>query len=348
MNQMLFKLEKILDLDKWQTLQDSMSLVTQLAIITVDYKGTPITTHSCCHPFCQHVRNDPELSGRCQKCDSRGGLESVRSNRPYIYLCHYNIIDIAIPISISDKYVGAVMAGQVRLSPLDTPENLEQILNSPTSLNRLAQCTELQQLYETIPTLSYEKIRSIAEMLFHLCNYIVDEAKNKNFILEMYENLLSVGKYEFLASSDSVPTINSIAQLKNVLSNAVTNTYIHSDADAYSSVANKLLLPAFEYIFTNKNKSLSLREAASICHLSPSYFSRLFARETGESFTAYTTTLKIEWAKQLLEKTDLSITQISDELAFNDPGYFIKTFKKQENITPSVYRKYFSPVLTHN
>lgn len=343
MNQTSLKLEKILDLEKWQILQDSLSQVTQLAIITVDYKGVPLTTHSCCCSFCERVRNDPELSKRCQKCDSRGGLEAVRSNRPYLYLCHYNIIDIAIPISVDDKYVGAVMAGQIRLASPDAPEELEQIHHSPTSISCLEKSQELQALYEEIPVLTYEKVTMISEMLFHLCNYIVDEAKNKNYILEMYESLRSVETVPADPSPLPPATTGSIAQLKDLLSNAVTSTYIHSSSDFPSSVKNKLLLPVFEYIFSNKNKTLSLGDAASLCHLSASYFSRIFTQETGESFTVYTAKLKVEWAKQLLEKTDLSVTQISDELAFNNPGYFIKVFKKYEGITPSVYKKYYHP-----
>lgn len=341
MNQISLKLEKILDLNKWQILQDSLSQVTQLAIITVDYKGVPITVHSSCCSFCEKVRNDPELSKKCQKCDSRGGLEAVRSNEPYIYLCHYNIIDIAIPISVDDKYVGAVMAGQIRLEPSDVPEELEQIHRSPTSIHYLEISNELQRLYEQIPILTYEKVNTASQMLFNLCNYIVDEAKNKNFILEMYESLRSVSP----SRPDISPTFSddtgNITQLKEILSSAVASTYISSSLDFPASIKNKLLLPVFEYIFTNKNKTLDLGKAASLCHLSTSYFSRIFTQETGESFTVYTAKLKIEWAKQLLEKTDLSVTQISDELAFNAPGYFIKVFKKYEGVTPSVYKKYF-------
>nr|WP_253806583.1 helix-turn-helix domain-containing protein [Paenibacillus polymyxa] len=48
----------------------------------------------------------------------------------------------------------------------------------------------------------------------------------------------------------------------------------------------------------------------------------------------------MKWAKQLLEVTDMPISQISDELGFNESGYFIKIFKKFEEITPSLYRKY--------
>ena len=79
---------------------------------------------------------------------------------------------------------------------------------------------------------------------------------------------------------------------------------------------------------------------ARLCHLSPSYFSRLWADETKESFSQYIVRLKIEWAKRLLEDTEQSVTEVSENLGFSSPGYFIKTFKKSERITPLLYRKY--------
>lgn len=87
---------------------------------------------------------------------------------------------------------------------------------------------------------------------------------------------------------------------------------------------------------------ISLDKAAQLCHLSPGYFSRTFSKEFNTNYTAYTNKLKIKWAKELLTNTDFPVTQISDQLGFNDPGYFIKVFKKQEYLTPGLYRKYVS------
>lgn len=125
-----FDLDEILDLPRWQKLQDKLACMTNMAIITVDYKGTPITQHSMCCPFCQSVRANPQLFKYCQICDSRGGLEAVRSQKPYIYLCHFNIIDIAIPITVDDKYLGAIMAGQIRLDGAADLESFECLLSS--------------------------------------------------------------------------------------------------------------------------------------------------------------------------------------------------------------------------
>lgn len=182
---MHFNLDKIFDLNKWQDLQDSIADIIQMAIITIDYKGKPITCYSKCTPFCQKIRSDTDLRKMCQKCDSSGGLEAARNNKPYIYLCHFNIISIAIPITNDDKYIGALMAGQVRpLFPGNAPE-LEIILYSPSSLNFLRESHELTRLYEDLPTLDYEIILRGTNMLFKLCNYIIEEANVKNMIENM-------------------------------------------------------------------------------------------------------------------------------------------------------------------
>ncbi|MNP74874.1 HTH-type transcriptional regulator YesS [compost metagenome] len=81
-----------------------------------------------------------------------------------------------------------------------------------------------------------------------------------------------------------------------------------------------------------------MADLARQCHISSSYFSRIFTKETGENFSTFAPRLKIEWAKQLLKATEQPVNRISDALGFCDAGYFIKTFKKFEHLTPAVYR----------
>ncbi|MBY0216076.1 PocR ligand-binding domain-containing protein [Paenibacillus illinoisensis] len=332
-------INKILDLNKWKRLQDSLANVTKLAILTVDYKGIPVTSHSSCQAFCQNVRKDPELLPYCQKCDSRGGLEAVRLNEPYVYLCHFNIIDIAIPITIDGKYIGAVMAGQVKLADPEKGTDLEQIVSSKNVPMHEAKLQELQDDYDQLPVMTYEEIVKISNMLSLLCNYIVEEALNKNLLVEMFEK--ASGSQESVNLSTILPgySIRNIESIKKEMTNAIADAYL-KNSPSDNVCTSPALQPAFEYIHSHKSEQVTLKHMADLCHLSPSYFSRLFAKETGENFTTYLAKLKIKWAKQLLEVTDMPISQISDELGFNESGYFIKIFKKFEEITPALYRKY--------
>ncbi|MDR6725710.1 ligand-binding sensor protein/AraC-like DNA-binding protein [Paenibacillus amylolyticus] len=332
-------INKILDLTKWKRLQDSLATVTKLAILTVDYKGIPVTSHSSCQAFCQSVRKDPELLPYCQKCDSRGGLEAVRLNEPYVYLCHFNIVDIAIPITIDGKYIGAVMAGQVKLADPEKGTDLEQIVTSKNVPMHAEKLKELQEEYDQLPVMTYEEVVKISNMLSLLCNYIVEEALNKNLLVEMFEK--ASGNQQSLNLATILPgySIRNIESIKKEMTNAIADAYLKTSPNE-AETANPVLQPAFEYIYGHKSEQVSLKHMAELCHLSPSYFSRLFAKETGENFTTYLAKLKIKWAKQLLEITDMPVSQISDELGFNESGYFIKIFKKFEEITPALYRKY--------
>ena len=331
-----FNLDKIIDLERWQDLQDSLADITQLAIITIDYKGKPVTTHSKCTPFCEKIRANTELAKMCQKCDSRAGLEAVRYNRPYIYLCHYNIIDIAIPITSDDKYIGAIMAGQVRPLSSETIPDLEQILYSPDNLQTLHESQELGRLYEEIPSLDYSFILRTSDMLFKLCNYIMNEAAARNYLeYNMYSSLAMAQASPNSQDSNNIPLLNPLP--------ANTLTPVHTSAVPFTKPKNTKLLPALEYIYNNTHLMVSMEKAAQLCHLSPGYFSRSFTREFGKNYTTYIIALKIKCAKELLTKTDLPISQISEQLGFNDPGYFTKIFKKQEYLTPSLYREYAPP-----
>lgn len=123
------------------------------------------------------------------------------------------------------------------------------------------------------------------------------------------------------------------------MTNAIADAYLKNTSSDMSICTNPIFKPAWDYIYNNKSENITLSHMAELCHISPSYFSRLFAKETGENFTTYLARLKVKWAKQLLEVTDMPVSQISDELGFNEPGYFIKIFKKFEEVTPALYRK---------
>ena len=329
-------LNRILDVQKWQTVQDSIALVTKIATITVDYKGIPITKHSSPCSFCQFVRSQPELREYCFKCDSRGGLEAVRINAPYIYLCHCGIVDLAIPIMIDEKYIGAIMMGEIRL-PKDEEDNLERILVSP--LKKLLAADDVMQMYNEIPRTSLIEVQQIAKMVFDMSNYIVTEAINKNLILDMYGEIASLSHTDDQRKIADGYLFDNIQHVKKALGSAITNAYVKSDIR--SICKNPVLRPAFDYIYRNKGEDITQKQMADICFISTSHFSRLFAKEVGEGFSSFISRLKVQWSKQLLEKTGLPITQISEELGFNDSSYFIKTFKKYENVTPAIYRKYY-------
>lgn len=96
---------------------------------------------------------------------------------------------------------------------------------------------------------------------------------------------------------------------------------------------------AINYIDQNFKENISLDMIASICNLSPCYFSKLFKKEIGVNYTTYINNKKINYAKKILKTTDMPILNLSIDLGFEDCGYFIRVFKKLEGVTPKKYRE---------
>ncbi|WP_125154626.1 sensor histidine kinase [Clostridium rectalis] len=185
-------LKDYIDIEMFQKIQDDIAAATGLGIITCDYKGRPVTKHSKCAEFCEAIRKIKGYKELCEKCDSRGGLEAVRTGNPYIYRCHKGLVDFAVPIIIEDQYLGAVMAGQI----LTEEKELEKLEIMVQNVGNLELKNELLTLYNKIPVIQFEKIEAIAQMMFHISNYIVGEAALKMAQMELNEKSIKFIEYE--------------------------------------------------------------------------------------------------------------------------------------------------------
>ena len=82
----------------------------------------------------------------------------------------------------------------------------------------------------------------------------------------------------------------------------------------------------------------TVAELAESYGMSEGHFIRQFKSYTGQTPLEYRAFKKIETAKSLLAGTDLSITDISASLGFDDPLYFSRVFKRQTGVSPREYR----------
>lgn len=324
-----FDMKSILDIPLWEKVQDQLAKVTGTAIICIDLKGNPVTKHSCRTEFCSVIRENPVSRKRCFRCDALAGLEAVRLERPYIYLCHCGIVDVAVPVMVGDKYLGAVMFGQVRLMNKDA-EKAVRLVNEISSFQAEEEAArkDLLEMYERLPEMEYERIVEIAEFIDSVVKYTVDRAVKSRNQAETYQWMLSM-------SAEQGNGDIEIQEIRELESPTPANSQEQLPVKPSSAI-----YPAVVYIHNHPRENISMKDMANLCHLSSSYFSRLFNRETGENFVNYVNRQKIELAKEQLRGTRKSVAQIAGDVGYLNVSNFIAVFKRMEGVTPSIYRQH--------
>lgn len=113
-----------------------------------------------------------------------------------------------------------------------------------------------------------------------------------------------------------------------------------------SACDGELIGQVTAYIEQRYAEELSLERLADMAHMSPSYFSRLFKKETGRNLSVYIQSLRIEKAKALLAATQLKSYEVAERVGIPDPVYFSRLFKKVTGVKPKDYRKASGPSRT--
>ena len=96
---------------------------------------------------------------------------------------------------------------------------------------------------------------------------------------------------------------------------------------------------AIEYINQNYTNKLTLKEISEKVCISPSYLSRIFKLETGESLNQFINIVRVENAKRLLDNTDYRIWEVCEKSGFPNSKYFSQVFKKIVGMAPKEYKE---------
>lgn len=104
---------------------------------------------------------------------------------------------------------------------------------------------------------------------------------------------------------------------------------------AYFALTNSLSL----YIQNNFTKDIKLKNIAKEFGYDYSYISSFFNRAFKSDFATFVNTYRTDYAKTLLKKTELTVTEIAIKCGFGSIRNFNIVFKSLTGVTPGEYRK---------
>lgn len=130
---------------------------------------------------------------------------------------------------------------------------------------------------------------------------------------------------------------NSVEQLEKNMQEFVERMLGQTDSTA--DEAADAIRTVKAYVLQHCAEDLSLELLAGMVYLSPSYLSRLFKRETGETLSSYVQNIRIEQAKTLLRTTSLKTYEVAERVGIPDPVYFSRIFKKITGVKPKDFRR---------
>lgn len=168
------KVSEQVNIELLQAIQDNCSKAMGLAFVTVDYKGRPITKYSGFTDHCALGRELQGFSEMCEQCDAHGGLHAAITGQPYIYRCHADLVDFAVPLIVGDNYVGSVMGGQVRLADAAERE-LEHIIPR----GNWNKSEAMEAAYGRLREMTYDKLLASVQVVRDMFLYAMQDQRSQ-------------------------------------------------------------------------------------------------------------------------------------------------------------------------
>ena len=218
----------------------------------------------------------------------------------------------------------------------------EAFVVSPGNLHLMGSQTGTVDYYTFLFPLKYISFRTddmLDEKLLEplnsghlmICPRVKDTAK------ELCEQLIKIYEAKNDESESKITTQvrTKIILLQFILEMWKKGFVIENDTSGRNTVEKEMV----SYIQQNFTGKISLREFGEQFHLSEKYISRYFKEHFHITLSQYITHLRLEHAKQLLQDTDIPVTEIAMQSGYQNVSYFIRSFKKTYGVSPLKYRK---------
>lgn len=233
------ELSDIVDLSFLQKFQDDFAKSMNIASVTVDRNGTPLTKPSRYTNICANLTQSTELGkSRCAECHSKAGEEAFRTQKPYIYKCHSGLIDFAAPIIVEGELVGTILGGQILF---DTPNEAEfKNTANELGLNGDSYYAAANQ----VKIVDKSNIEAAAEVLFSVANTLSNDGYQRFKVKQLTTTLTESFEQISSATEELAASSMEVTENQHQLNSAISSvqnltTEINSILSYIKDIANQ-------------------------------------------------------------------------------------------------------------
>ncbi|HHV10837.1 MAG TPA: response regulator [Clostridiales bacterium] len=194
--------------------------------------------------------------------------------------------------------------------------------------------TSIRQYFEFSPQQNRNALKVLQNLFWKFNSAVVSVAHKKNM---EYNSFFCESTFPFEKYIEAYKTYDQFLQAVTFVVDTLDKVGFNLNDVTEEDIVQKVK----NYIDDNLSQNLSRKMIADYVHLNEDYLTRVFKKKTGYMLKEFIIKEKMALAKDLLVKTNISISIIAIKSGFTNFSHFSQVFRKLEGMTPNEYRNLF-------
>ncbi|MFL0250069.1 PocR ligand-binding domain-containing protein [Clostridium neuense] len=208
------EIKDIIDISLLQKFQDNFAESMNMACVTVDRNGVPVTKPTAYTKFCEYfIHSTNKGDKECANAHKYGGERATEMGKPCIYKCHAGLIDFAAPILIDGKQIGTILGGQIlehKFEKSDLEEKARKLGIDGNGFFKAA---------EEVKIIDNKSVKAAVDLLFMFANFLSKIGYEELQLRQMSKRL----KNEILQRDTLLKEANEYNALKTRLFSTISH-----------------------------------------------------------------------------------------------------------------------------
>ncbi|EET62730.1 response regulator receiver domain protein [Marvinbryantia formatexigens DSM 14469] len=204
-------------------------------------------------------------------------------------------------------------------------EKEEQLRSALAKGREKTACSVIEEAFQEIKQAGRIKISCLEQVYYHIllsCQQEIGIEKEDYGLAGMSAGILKFRSPEEIRDY-LCRVAGEICRLKR-----------NEKEESHTEIVKRMTDYAEQHYFEN----VTVKDLAEhVLYMNPDYLSHIFAEKKGINFSTYLQQVRIEHAKELLEKGTCSVTETALLVGYNDVSRFIRVFKQETGMTPKKY-----------